>query len=58
MFGGSGISLADIAAVTKGNNNNGDGLGGNNGWWVQNPNCCQNPWEQFNNRGCGGCCNG
>lgn len=34
MFGGSGISLADIAAVTKGNNNNGDGLGGNNGWWV------------------------
>lgn len=33
MFGGSGISLADIAAVTKGNNDN-DGLGGNNGWWI------------------------
>lgn len=33
MFGGSGISLADIAAVTK--NNDGDGaFGGNNGWWV------------------------
>ena len=34
MFGGSGISLADIAAVTKGNNNNGDSFGGNNGWWI------------------------
>lgn len=34
MFGGSGISLADIAAVTKGNNENGDGFGGNNGWWI------------------------
>lgn len=34
MFGGSGISLADIAAVTKGNND-GDGFGnGNGGWWV------------------------
>lgn len=33
MFGGSDISLADIAAVTK--NNDGDGaFGGNNGWWV------------------------
>lgn len=33
MFGGSaGPSLADIAAVT-GNQNN-DGFGGNNGWWV------------------------
>lgn len=34
MFGGSGLSLADIAAVTKGNNGNGDGLGSGNGWWV------------------------
>ena len=33
MFGGSGLSLADIAAVTKGNND-GDGFGGNNGWWI------------------------
>lgn len=33
MFGGSGISLADIAAVTRGNND-GDGFGGNNGWWI------------------------
>lgn len=33
MFGGSGISLADIAAVTK-NNGDGDGFGGNNGWWI------------------------
>lgn len=32
MFGGSGLSLADIAAVTK--NNDGDGFGGNNGWWI------------------------
>ncbi len=34
MFGGSGISLADIAAVTRNNNGNGDGFGGNNGWWI------------------------
>lgn len=33
MFGNSGISLADIAAVTKGNGEN-DGFGGNNGWWI------------------------
>ena len=33
MFGGSGLSLADIAAVTK-NNGDGDGFGGNNGWWI------------------------
>ena len=33
MFNGSGgVSLADIAAVTR--NNDGDGFGGNNGWWV------------------------
>ena len=32
MFGGSAPSLADIAAVTG--NNNADGFGGNNGWWV------------------------
>lgn len=33
MFGGSGLSLADIAAVTKNNGDN-DGFGGNNGWWI------------------------
>lgn len=27
-------------------------------YWVQDPNCCRNPWEQLNNRGCGTCCNG
>lgn len=33
MFAGSAMpSLADIAAVTR--NNDGDGFGGNNGWWV------------------------
>lgn len=33
MFSGSGISLADIAAVSR--NNDGDGWGGGNGgWWV------------------------
>lgn len=32
MFGGSGVSLADIAAVTDRNNNG--GFGGDNGWWV------------------------
>lgn len=31
MYGNSGISLADIAAVTGGNK---DGFGGGNGWWV------------------------
>lgn len=35
MFNGSGgVSLADIAAVTGNKNNDGDGFGGNNGWWV------------------------
>lgn len=36
MFGGNGgVSLADIAAVTGNNRNgDGDGFGGNNGWWV------------------------
>lgn len=33
MFGGSGLSLADIAAVTN-KDGNVDGLGGNNGWWI------------------------
>lgn len=30
MFGNEGLSVADIAAVTKDN----DGFGGNNGWWL------------------------
>ncbi len=35
MFGGGSMpSLADIAAVTRGNGNGNDGFGGNNGWWV------------------------
>lgn len=35
MFGNSGLSLADIAAVTGNRDgNNGDGFGGGNGWWV------------------------
>lgn len=34
MFGGNmGFSLADIAAACRGNGN-GDGFGGNNGWWI------------------------
>lgn len=34
MFGASGPSLADIAAVTGNNRNNDGGLGDGNGWWV------------------------
>lgn len=34
MFGNSMYSLADIAAVTSGSNRNGDGLFGDNGWWI------------------------
>lgn len=36
MFGGNmmGPSLADIAAVTGNNRNNGDGFGDGNGWWI------------------------
>lgn len=34
MFNASMPSLADIAAVTGNRNNDGDGFGGNNGWWV------------------------
>lgn len=36
MFGGNGVSLADIAAVTNkdGNGNNNGGFGDGNGWWV------------------------
>lgn len=30
MFGNNGLSLADVAAVTNGNN----GFGGENGWWI------------------------
>lgn len=32
MFNGNAPSLADIAAVTRNNDN--DGFGGNNGWWI------------------------
>lgn len=32
MLSGGNLSLADIAAVTR--NNDGDGFGGNNGWWI------------------------
>lgn len=35
MFGGGAApSLADIAAVTRNNDGNNDGLGNGNGWWV------------------------
>lgn len=34
MFGGSGVSLADIAAVTDNNKASGSGWGDGNGWWV------------------------
>lgn len=34
MFGGNGLSLADIAAVTRGNGNGSNDFGGNNGWWI------------------------
>lgn len=34
MFNASMPSLADIAAVTGNRNGDGDGFGGNNGWWV------------------------
>lgn len=32
MFTGKGYDLSDIAAVTRGNDN--DGMFGNNGWWI------------------------
>ena len=32
MFNGKGYNLSDIAAVTRGNN--GDGMFGDNGWWI------------------------
>ena len=31
---GAGLSAADMAAVLRGNNGNGDGFNGSNGWWV------------------------
>ena len=34
MFNGKGYNLSDIAAVTNGRNNNGDGMFGDNGWWI------------------------
>ena len=33
MFKGAGYNLSDIAAVTR-NGNNGDGMWGNDGWWI------------------------
>ena len=32
MFNGKGYNLSDIAAVTG--RNNGDGMFGDNGWWI------------------------
>ena len=32
MFNGKGYNLSDIAAVTR--NGNGDGMFGDNGWWI------------------------
>ena len=34
MFNGKGYNLSDIAAVTGGRNGNGDGMFGDNGWWI------------------------
>ena len=34
MFNGKGYNLSDIAAVTGRNNGNGDGMFGDNGWWI------------------------
>ena len=34
MFNGNGYNLSDIAAVTGRNNNGGDGMFGDNGWWI------------------------
>lgn len=34
MFKGTGYNLSDIAAVTGNRNGNGDGMWGNDGWWI------------------------
>lgn len=34
MFNGKGYNLSDIAAVTGRNNGGGDGMFGDNGWWI------------------------
>ena len=34
MFNGKGYNLSDIAAVTGRNGSNGDGMFGDNGWWI------------------------
>ena len=34
MFNGKGYNLSDIAAVTGRNGNGGDGMFGDNGWWI------------------------
>ena len=34
MFKNAGYNLSDIAAVTGGRNNSGDGLWGDGGWWI------------------------
>ena len=35
MFNNNGYNLSDIAAVTRGSNNGGDGMwGGDGAWWI------------------------
>ena len=34
MFKNGGYNLSDIAAVTGNRNGNGDGMFGDNGWWI------------------------
>jgi hypothetical protein len=34
MFNGKGYNLSDIAAVTGNGRNGGDGMFGDNGWWI------------------------
>jgi hypothetical protein len=34
MFKNAGYNLSDIAAVTRNGGGNGDGMFGDNGWWI------------------------